>query len=560
MQIPLNQFEEYIDETILERGLSYYLCRYIQEIEEIRPGEYEAIVEGTENYNVHISISNGDITKYNCDCPYDIGPICKHIVAVLYQLKQEKLELSNNSKKKHTVKRKTVVEQVEEMLEQVTHEELKVFIREKAVANQQFRNLFLSSFAHHNSNESKELYIKQLNSILKSATRGYDFIDWSAISQVLDVVESLLESAQEQIDKGNYKSAFFMCTAIMEQMTKELDYIDDSDGDIYRCIEDALELLKSIAEKELSDEIRKLMIEYCFTTFDNQIYSDWDWHIDVLRLASVLLKTEEEIEQIFKLIDKTQRSNYDKEEAQKIKYEILLKTKGESAAETYVEQNITNSELRRIAIQKALNKKEYEKAISIAKDGINYNLKDKPGLAKEWYDWLLKIAQAQNDSEKIIEYARLLFVDNYRHEQDYYQILKNYVDSEIWNTFVEDLIKDITTRKPWYYTSLIANIFIKEELWDRLLELVKKSPSLDNIERYEEFLSKDYSNELVELYKKGILDYLKSNMGRSHYQNACKYIRRIIKLGARQKANEVISYLKVEYRKRKALIEELGKI
>ena len=69
-----------------------------------------------------------------------------------------------------------------------------------------------------------------------------------------------------------------------------------------------------------------------------------------------------------------------------------------------------------------MKNKEYEKAISLAKDGVEYDIEDKPGLAKEWYDWLLKIAQAQKNKEKTIEYARYLFIDNFHHEQDYYKI------------------------------------------------------------------------------------------------------------------------------------------
>jgi hypothetical protein len=181
-------------------------------------------------------------------------------------------------------------------------------------------------------------------------------------------------------------------------------------------------------------------------------------------------------------------------------------------------------------------------------------------LAKEWYDWLLKIAQAQNDSERIIEYARLLFIDNFRNEQDYYQILKQHVKHDSWKAFIEAVIQDITTKKQWLDTGLIASIFIKEEWWDRLLELVKKTPNLNTIDHYEKYLSKNYSNEIVELYSIGIMKYMKNSMGRDHYQNACRYIRKIIKLGARDKANEIISYLRNEYPKRKALMEELDKV
>lgn len=566
MQIPLNQFEQYIDGTILKRGLQYFKKGHVHEPEEIGPGEYETIVEGTEDYTVQLTIKNGIITEHVCDCPYDMGPVCKHVAAVLFYLQQDKLELNKKTKRAKTdqttkpAKRKTVAQQVDELLEKATHDELKQFVREKASANVPFRNLFLSSFAQHNSDESKELYVKQVKSILKTATDRHGFIDWSASRLVGIAVDNLLETAQKQINNRNYKSAVFICTAVMEQMTEALQYSDDSNGDIGGCVDAAYEMLYTIAQEQSSEEIRKLIIEYCFTSFDKQIYSGWDWHIGVLRLAALLLKTEEETERIFKQIDKAQRSDYEREEAQSIKYDILLKTKGETAAETYLEQNITNSNLRREAIQKALRNKNYEKAVSLAKDGVNYDLKDKPGLAKEWYDWLLKIAQAQNDSERIIEYARLLFIDNFRNEQDYYQILKQHVKHDSWKAFIEAVIQDITTKKQWLDTGLIASIFIKEEWWDRLLELVKKTPNLNTIDHYEKYLSKNYSNEIVELYSIGIMKYMKNSMGRDHYQNACRYIRKIIKLGARDKANEIISYLRNEYPKRKALMEELNKV
>jgi hypothetical protein len=43
MQIPLHHFEDFIDETILRRGLSYFKKGQVHEPEGIRTGEYEAI-------------------------------------------------------------------------------------------------------------------------------------------------------------------------------------------------------------------------------------------------------------------------------------------------------------------------------------------------------------------------------------------------------------------------------------------------------------------------------------------------------------------------------------
>jgi uncharacterized Zn finger protein len=566
MQIPLSQFEQFIDETILKRGLSYYINGHVHEPEEISPGQYESIVEGTEDYTVRLTIKNGIVAEHVCDCPYDLGPVCKHVTAVIFYLQKDVLGQNNKTKKQKTnqsekpAKRKTAAQQVDELLEKATHDELKQFVREKVNTNASFRNLFLSSFAQYNSDESKELYVQQVKSILNTASDRHGFIDRSATRIVGNAIDTLLESAQKQIDKHNYKSAVFICTAVMEQMAEALKYSDDGNGNIGGRVDVAYEMLFDMAHEHLSEEIRILIIEYCFTSVDKQIYARREWHLDVLRLAALLLKTDEETERIFNQIDRAQRSEYEREEAQSIKYDILLNTKGELVAEKYLEQNITNYKLRQVAIQIAFTQKDFDKAVSLAKDGVNSDIGKKPGLARQWYNWLLKIAQAQNDSERIIEYARRLFIVNFMNEQDYYMILKQNVKPDKWPEFVEALIHDITTLQKWPDIDLIASIFIKEKWWDRLLELVKRTPQLNTIEGYEKYFSKQYAHEIVELYASGILKYMKYSMGRNHYQNACRYIRKIIKLGARERANEIISFLRTEYPKRKALMEELDKV
>lgn len=563
MQIPFNEFEQYIDETILKRGLSYFRNGHVHEPQEIRPGEYEAIVEGTEDYIVYITLKNGMVTRYICTCPYDMGPVCKHVVAVIFYLQQDELDLKKKKGSKKSsltikkAKRKTVTEQVDELLGKTTRDELEQFIRENAIQNRSFRYLFLSSFVQYNTDDSKEFYAKQLSSILESAYDRNGFIDWSELEHVGTAVGNLLDYGQRQMEKHNYKSAFYVCTAVMEKLTGTLEYIDNSNEDINMCITTAFEMLYQMADGQKDEEIRKMILDYCLSAFDKKIYEGWDWHIEMLQIASLLIKSREEKEQIVSLFDKADLSDYEREEAQCIIYDLILKTESGKEAAKYLEENLNNPNMRREAIRKAFADKDYDRADEIARDGVKFDIKDKPGLAMEWYDWLLKIAQAKRDEAKIIEYARYLLIDNFRHEQDYYKILKEHVKPEKWKSFLESVIQDISANRPRHDSGLIARIFIREEWWDRLLELVKKSPYLTTIESYEKYLAEHYPDEIAALYSEGILKYIKNNLGRKHYREACRYLRRMIKLGARDKADEIIEFLKKEYPSRRALLEEL---
>ena len=570
MEIPLSHFEEYIDEPILKRGLSYFKNGFVHEPEEIRPGDYEAVVEGSEDYTVKLSIRNRVITEHSCDCSYDMGPVCKHVAAVIFYLEQEKLGLTQNTKKGSSKKakassskpskRKTLAQQVDDLLGKATHDELILFVRELAAKDSLFRDLLLASFAQYNPNESKTLYTKQVKTLIKVARGKYGFLDSSGAEYVSNELSSMLGLANHYIRKGNHKSAFFICTAIMDELISALEYADDMDGHLTDTIYDAFDTLATIAQEDPPEEVRKLIFKYCLTSFSKRSFSGWDWHLNFLHLAAYMLSTDSEMEELFKRIAAIPKSSeYEVKKAQEIQYDVLLKRKGESVAQRYLEQNIDNPSFRARAIQDALDQKDYEKATALANDGIDQS-SGYPGLVASWYDWLLKIAESQNDTERIILYARYLLLKSHNPKRDYYQILKEIVPTEEWTNLVEAIVQEAMERKPYYRTDLVASIFIREEWWSRLLDLVKKEYTLDQLAKYEKLLAQHFPSELADLYAERIIRYVENHVGRSHYRTACKYIRKMIKLGAREKADEVISQLRQTHYRKKALMEELDNV
>lgn len=570
MEIPLRHFEEYIDEPILKRGLSYFKKGFVHEPAEIRPGDYEAVVEGSEEYTVKLSIRNGVITEHSCDCPYDMGAVCKHVAAVIFYLEQEKLGLTQSTKKgsskkakassSRLSKRKTIAQQIDNLLDKVTHDELTLFVREHAAKNAQFRDLLLASFAQYNPDESKALYAKQIKALIKVARGKYGLIDSSGAKYISKEISSMLSLAERYLSQGNHKSAFFICTAIMDELISALLCADDREGVLGNTIYAAYNTLSAIASEEPSKAVREQILKYCFTSFDKRTFAGWDWHIGLLQLAACILDTEGEVEEIFKRINSIPESDeYEIKEVQKIKYCILLEKKGTEVAQKYLEQNIGNPSFRAQAIQDALDQKDYEKATALANDGIEQD-SGYPGLIIDWYDWLLKIAESQNDTERIILYARDLLLESLNPKQDYYQILKKTVPPEEWAGFVETIDQEAMERKPYYRTDLVASIFIREEWWSRLLDLVKKECNLDQLSKYEKLLAQHFPSELADLYAERIIEYVEDRVGRDYYRTACRYIRRMIKLGARDKADEVISQLRQTHYRKKALMEELDNV
>lgn len=74
-----------VSDTIYERGEEYYRFGNILEIRN-NIGDYFANIKGSngESYSVNVKLSsNGKVELFDCDCPYDYSPVCKHIVAVM---------------------------------------------------------------------------------------------------------------------------------------------------------------------------------------------------------------------------------------------------------------------------------------------------------------------------------------------------------------------------------------------------------------------------------------------------------------------------------------------
>jgi len=560
MKIPLNEFEQLIDDRILKRGLSYFKGGAITNFAEVSNGEYEAIVSGTEEYMVHLEISNNTIVEHNCDCPYDMGPVCKHIVAVIFYLQQDKLNLNQPNftipKKKKT---KSVSQQVKELLKAISHKELIEFVQENSKKDKKFRNYFLASFGHLSQNQSKEFYQKQIHSILQSAAGRDGWIGWSDMKYVVITTEPFLENAEKYLANNNFENVFFISTALLEEMTEAFQYGDDSNGDLGYFVESAMELLSKLTHENLPKPLKDDVFKYCISSFNQKLFEGWDWHLGMLHIACELIEKESDADIILSCLD-TINGEYERERAQTFKLDLLRRFKDEMEVEKYINKHISNSSIRTKEIEKAFKSKNFERVILLSNDGIKYDDKNKPGLVKIWYNWLLKVAQSEKDTSKIIQYSRFLLIDNFHPEQDYYQILKDNVENEKWHPFLEDIINEITPKTRWRYTELVRKIYIKEEWWDRLFNMLKQNLSMENIQQNEKYLANDYSSELIEMYSERIINYVEKFVGRNHYQTACRYLRRMKKLGGNTKVNELIEQFRNKYPQRRAMMDELNKV
>ncbi|WP_299457590.1 hypothetical protein [uncultured Microscilla sp.] len=137
--LPFPNFEQVIDTKVASSGHRYYAYGHITNIRLKEFKEWTAKVKGSQLYDVEIKIGNGYVEHFKCDCSDGcLGEVCKHVVAVLYHIKEDRLqteedfiELSN---------------EVDGMLADLSKEDLKAFMVEFATQNKKFRERLMLEF------------------------------------------------------------------------------------------------------------------------------------------------------------------------------------------------------------------------------------------------------------------------------------------------------------------------------------------------------------------------------------------------------------------------------
>ena len=81
----LQNFEQHIDSTIVDRGHAYYMDGLVTAVG-LQDDEYCFQVVGSDEYEVLVTLVEGDVLSSYCDCPYTYGPVCKHEVAAYFEL------------------------------------------------------------------------------------------------------------------------------------------------------------------------------------------------------------------------------------------------------------------------------------------------------------------------------------------------------------------------------------------------------------------------------------------------------------------------------------------
>lgn len=381
-------------------------------------------------------------------------------------------------------------------------------------------------------------------------------------------VNELLQKAGDFIEKGVFSEAFHIASAIAPQCINAIEEIDDSDGECGGAIDDAFRITKDILGKSDDEKLKKEVYKWVLQQMDNPDYNNYGCSEVLEEVVLTSAPTAEEIAMAHETINQqiakaAEGEGWSKQFYLKkyLQYKIQLLTKEGKSSETgkIIDDNLHISEFREIRVNEQVAANNLDKAIDLILEGITIAEKENlSGTVKEWKEKLLSVYEQLNDIEHIRKTASDLFFSS-RYDIKFYRILKKAYPTYDWLTEREKIITLLSSESFSGY--ILSNIFIEEKLWNKLFELVKKGPGTDALMNYSKYLKKDYSAELIEMFKLVLRKFTERNTGRGAYISLAGYLKEMATLnGGLPAAKALKAELLATYKNRPALKRELSNL
>lgn len=556
----LTDFERHIDSTILSRGEDYYLSGCVDDIEEIDHGIWQANVSGTDSYQVRLHLKNdNEISSTGCDCPYDWGPICKHEVAALFALREQKLGKMTGKEAKAKKKTMTRRQKLETILGGVSHEELQEFVIENALNHDDFYDSIMIRYAHllGGGEPAGQRYRKMVERIIIHAGDRYGFVEYAAAYDLANSLEDVLEQA-DQAAATSPVEALEAAMAIIEAMPDLAQNMDDSDGHTGSLMYSACEMLENHYDSFSSEEKDALFnrVQRCH---ENTDYLDYGID-DALHNLLINLSDENSdkktkiLNSLDRQIQQAEPGSWKQTSTLREKMHILVRWGKQQEADSLIDAHLDIPEFRKQRVDETINNKDYSQAKELAEKGLEIARQNKHfGTVNDWLKTLLNIAELTANKAASKQLCKELFFGKH-HDMAYYHKLKQHYSKTEWTHVYKELLNAIPSNND----SAKARIYAEERDWQELLDILKQERyGVTLLQTWAIPVAQFYPGEILQIYT-GKIQNIATNTGRNVYKEVITHLKTVQKIsGGDAAVKQMLHSFRKNYRNRPAMMEML---
>lgn len=401
-----------------------------------------------------------------------------------------------------------------------------------------------------NTSEKLKPLKEQIKLLIRSnSERG--FLPYSGCNQVCVELIDILNNSKSYADQ---RYVFDLHLLVLVETIKLISHADTSSGLVSDVIHDCLQGIKELCQSA-EEKDYKYFFDAILKAVKNKAFEEWEeYGYALLRQAVHFVDNVKQANKVFGLFPVLgpMVSGKDYPDMYLITYEIKLRLEGETAAHRYMMENLEVDELRVIAVENALEAKQYELAEQLCKEAM-----------KEEYHWSAQISQwalflerlytEMSDTDQLIHITRHILFGG--HTSYYSKLKKLYLSQGLWSDEQKRALLQQLSRK---LTADSYGMLLQEEgELQMLLQMVQNHPYL--IAQFGKQLAELYPIETNSIYELYIMEQAILATNRREYRGVCKLIKNYSVAIGKSNAVVLIERLCALYPRRTAMLDELAK-
>lgn len=566
MSYSISDFLARVDKKILARGKQYYKDEAVTNLKQ-NDNKFTAAVIGSEYkpYQVNILLNDAsEVEDWNCNCPYDDGDVCKHVVATLYAINTVKAGTPPQKEDKPQPSEKVAEpyksDSLDSLLSSASKEKLIEILKYLSTDNVNLRAYLMSELGGSFDEEIK-IAKELLSASIRSNTHA-GFIDWKGCDSICVDMESILDKADKRLEKAQAQAAFELSRMIVLRGMKLSSTADSSSGMLGEAISRAFEIMGEAVTKLKNTDIT--VKSKCLATLikdsQDKVFDGWsDEPYILIEYASRLADAKSRVKLCDTLDSRWERdksrsaAEYHRNYYKIAYYHITNNIDGEAAGDKYLNLNIDIPKLRRISIEKSIANADYGTAERLCLEilkGEKHNIYGNP---PEWYYLLYECYEKSGNRQKQLDTARKILMCG---DTKYYSLLKElYTADGIWEREYCGLLNEISNELPYHqYMELLS----RENETQLLMEQL--TLHVEMVFDYGGKLAKLYKYEIATLATAYLVEKMESANNRGQYAGCCALLKKLADWGLGDTSRTLIEEFRMVYPRRPAMQEELSKI
>jgi hypothetical protein len=557
MNFSLQQIEAAVDEDSWIQGEHLQEQDRVNQISELEKGLWIAEVEG---YEVEVRLNGSKVLEGTCECKrfMDIG-ICGHIVATLIQLRRRQQAARQKQQAKARKPKQSSRLTTRTVLDHVELDELIDFVRDYARTNRNFAIALKARFASAvEAMDSQDKYTQLLDTTIKAVRKNDREITLRGSQRLLKVLGELDQQMQEARAEADYRTYSVIARTVIEKITPLLRKTSGKRAELRQFVEQTFEGLLALPQQQPAPTLLWQLWEYSLEEHRKLTYRSQQLDLNFFKLMLELAQEPTQLKTLLEAID-AHIAVYESEHRPMAplllqKVAALEQSGKQATAQKLMEQNLAQPDVLEYAIRQAQKRQETHRVKALAQTGLRLNPPE--GTRNRLLQLLLDLALDEGESEAIQHYALLRFYETL--QLDYYRMAKRATAKSDWPAQLQDILQKLGNIP--YSTSLRdakARLLAAEEAWPLLMDYAEDVKSLDLLGIVDEALLARFPERIKALYAELILEYAQHHLGRQTARRIRSAIERLIAIGAKSLAYELLEGFRTNYGERHTLMEEL---